>query len=134
MAKKPNRIIIDTNLWIAFLITRDFKKLDHKITSGKVKVVFSPERMEEFLAVADRPKFKKYFSRQDVSQLLDLLDTYGVMVDVKSTVNVCRDPKDNFLLALAQDSNAHYLITGDQDLLALKKFGKTSIITIAEYL
>jgi uncharacterized protein len=66
--------------------------------------------------------------------LLDLLDTYGVMVDVKSTVNVCRDPKDNFLLALAQDSNAHYLITGDQDLLALKKFGKTSIITIAEYL
>jgi len=31
------------------------------------------------------------------------------------------------------DSKANYLITGDQDLLALKNFGKTKILTISEF-
>lgn len=31
--------------------------------------------------------------------------------------NLCRDPKDNFLLSIAKDGNANYLLTGDNDLL-----------------
>jgi predicted nucleic acid-binding protein len=46
---------------------------------------------------------------------------------------VCRDPKDNFLLALAKDGLADYLITGDRDLLSVKKFGKTQIVTLNEF-
>lgn len=40
----------------------------------------------------------------------------------------------NFILALAKDSKASHLITGDQDLLVLKAFEGTNIITISEYL
>jgi len=43
------------------------------------------------------------------------------------------DPKDNFLLALAKDGNADYLITGDNNLLSLKEFGKTKIVTLSEF-
>lgn len=53
---------------------------------------------------------------------------------MKSTVNICRDPKDNFLLALAKDGKASHLITGDSDLLVLKKSGKTEILNISDYL
>ncbi|MBU1820688.1 MAG: putative toxin-antitoxin system toxin component, PIN family, partial [Bacteroidetes bacterium] len=53
---------------------------------------------------------------------------------VTSSVDICRDPKDNFLLALAKDGNATHLITGDKDLLVLKTMGETQILTIAEYL
>jgi predicted nucleic acid-binding protein len=59
---------------------------------------------------------------------------YGQFVEVKSKVNTCRDPKDNFLLSLARDSHANYLITGDQDLLDLKIFEGTKIIKMADYL
>ncbi len=55
------------------------------------------------------------------------------MVDVRSKVELCRDPKDNFLLALAKDGDADYLITGDADLLVLKEFEKTKIVTLAEF-
>jgi putative PIN family toxin of toxin-antitoxin system len=134
MAKRVDRIIIDTNLWIAFLITKDFRKLDVRIKAGNVKILFSPELIEEFLTVAERPKFKKYFKREDLEQLVDLFDVYGEMVDVKSRVEICRDPKDNFLLALAKDSKARYLLTGDKDLLDIKKIEKTSIIKITDYL
>ena len=51
-----------------------------------------------------------------------------------SNVNLCRDEKDDFLLALAQDGNADFLITGDKDLLEIEKFGETTILTISDYL
>lgn len=41
--------------------------------------------------------------------------------------------KDNFLLSLAIDGDVDYLITGDNDLLTLKYFQKTSIITINDF-
>jgi len=41
--------------------------------------------------------------------------------------------KDNFLLALARDGNADYLITGDKDLRDMKVFEKTKIVTLNEF-
>lgn len=134
MAKKVKKIIIDTNLWISFLITRDFKKLDEKIKTKRIRIVFSLELIEEFFKVITRPKFKKYFDRSDIEGLTDLFDTYGEIFEVKSDVDLCRDKKDNFLLELAKDSQADYLITGDKDLLELKTFETTKIISITEYL
>jgi putative PIN family toxin of toxin-antitoxin system len=134
MAKKPDRIIIDTNLWISFLLTKDLKKLDHKILSGSIKLLFSLESIEEFLTVVNCPKLKKYFTLSDVEKLIELFDIYGEVIEVKSKVNLCRDTKDNFLLALAKDSKADFLITGDLDLLVLKEFESTRILSFTEYL
>lgn len=108
MAKKPDKIIIDTNLWISFLITKDLKKLDERIKKRSVRIFFSLDSIDEFLTVADRPKFKKHYSKTD--------------------------QKDNFLLSLSKDSQANYLITGDKDLLDLKTFEDTKIITMSDYL
>lgn len=134
MAKKADRIVIDTNLWISFLITKNFKKLDEKIKARRIRVCFSLEAIDEFLTVADRPKFRKYFSKADIEQLIDLFDVYGQVVEVKSRVNLCRDRKDNFLLSLSRDSQANYLITGDRDLLEMETFEGTKIIKMADYL
>jgi len=133
MQIKKNRIIIDTNLWISYLITKGFKRLDKLIIKDEARIVFSQELIDEFIEVSKRPKFRKYFSSDDVSILLVLFDTYGEFVKVKSKINVCRDLKDNFLLSLSIDSQANYLITGDNDLLELKNFGKTIILTISDF-
>ena len=134
MAKKTDRLVIDTNLWISFLITKNYKKLDARIKRTKVKILFSLELMEELLTVVSRPKFKKYFDNEDIEQLLNLVDFYGEMVDVKSDLKICRDAKDNFLLSLSKDGKADFLLTGDHDLLALERIDKTKIISISEYL
>ncbi|SRR5260221_13687074 len=134
MAKKVERIIIDTNLWISFLITRDLKRFDEKIKKNRIKILFSLELMEEFIAVAERPKFKKYFDKKDIEQLIELFDVYGEIIDVKSSMKICRDPKDNFLLALAKDGKADVLITGDKDLLELKMVGKTRVVKITDHI
>jgi len=134
MAKKVDRVVIDTNLWISFLITRDLKRFDEKIKKNRIKILFSLELMEEFIAVAERPKFKKYFDKKDIEQLIELFDVYGEIIDVKSSMKICRDPKDNFLLALAKDGKADVLITGDKDLLELKMVGKTRVVKITDHI
>lgn len=40
------------------------------------------------------------------------LEDYIELVKVKSKVDICRDPNDNFLLALSKDGRANFLITG----------------------
>lgn len=134
MVSSPQRIIIDTNLWISFLISRSYSKLDKLLVSGFAKLIFSAELIEEFMEVVKRPKFRKIFSYPEVESLMSDINKYADFVEIKSAPISCRDSKDNFLLALCIDGNADYLLTGDEDLLILKTCGKTKIITLSEYL
>ncbi len=66
--------------------------------------------------------------------MLSSFEPFIDLIAVESVVTICRDTKDNFLLALAKDSNADYLLTGDKDLLVIKKFGETKITTISAFI
>jgi uncharacterized protein len=134
MQTKVSRIIIDTNLWISFLITKDFTKLDEIIFSRNCLLIFSQELLDEFLEVVRRPKFRRLFSSSDIEEILETIEEYADFVKIKTKVEVCRDPKDNFLLSLSFDGNADFLLTGDKDLLELAKFSETAIITVSEFL
>lgn len=135
MATKPkDKIVIDTNLWISFLLTNDYSKIDRFFSSENIKLLFSQELIDEFIEVAQRSKFRKYFSLADLEDLLTKVRVEAEFISVTSNIEICRDSKDNFLLALAQDGKANYLITGDKDLLVLQKIEKCKIITMTEYL
>lgn len=128
------KVIVDTNLWISWLITKDYKKLDKVFLKKNFKLVFSLELIEEFIEVVHRPKLRKYFSKKDIETIIQFIYESALFVDVKSQTTGCRDEKDNFLLALAIDSKADFLLTGDKDLLEIKKIGKTRIIAWIELL
>jgi putative PIN family toxin of toxin-antitoxin system len=134
MPAQKDRIIIDTNLWIHFLLSGKWEALARKIEEHEVTLVFSEELLQEFIEVTQRPKFKKYFQLNDVEALLKTVRPRAVFVEVTTEISLCRDPNDNFLLALAFDGAATHLLTGDKDLLVLKKIKKTRILTVAEYL
>jgi len=75
----------------------------------------------------------QFFSPSDIEEILETIDEYADFVKVEAQVEVCRDPKDNFLLSLSVDGNADILWTGGKDLLDLDKFGETTIITISDF-
>ncbi len=134
MGDSPKKIIIDTNLWISFLISKNYTQFDEIIFARKFVLIFSEELLVEFLIVIKRPKFRRFFTEEDTENLIETIQEYAEFIAVKSEVRVCRDEKDNFLLALSKDSNADFLITGDNDLLELSEFESTRIVTILEFL
>lgn len=134
MLRKKNRLVIDTNLWISFLLSDSFIKIESHLQKNNTTLVFSEELLEEFLVVVQRPKLAKYFSPDKLYSLLENIQLYAEFIDVVSKIDICRDANDNFLLALAKDGKATHLLTGDRDLLVLEKFGKVKIMTLTDYL
>lgn len=134
MKNRDCRIIIDTNLWISFLISKEFEKLDSLLLTQKCTLLFSRELIDEFLEVVERPKLRKYFDSEDVENLLTVIHEIAEFVDVSSNIIFLKDSKDDFLLSLAKDGKADYLITGDKELLNVEKFGSTEIMTMTDFL
>ena len=130
---KSKRIIIDTNLWISFLISKRLDILEKIIFQDNVILLFSNELIDEIKVSIEKPKLKKHFSLVSLSDMLESIEEFSELIHVKSKVTVCRDSKDNFLLSLAKDGKANYILTGDKDLLVLRKFGKIQIVTLSDY-
>jgi putative PIN family toxin of toxin-antitoxin system len=123
------RVVIDTNIWISFLIGKTLSGLSEAIISGQVIVLFSNDLFSELIEVLNRPKFKKYFSASAIEELIALLYEKDELIEIINNFNQCRDPKDNFILDLAVSGHANYLVTGDADLLILNPFHGVEIIS-----
>lgn len=68
--KANHRLVIDTNLWISFLLTKDYSKVDPLFENRDIVMLFSQNLIDEFIEVAIRPKFRKYFSLADLQDLM----------------------------------------------------------------
>ena len=128
------KIIIDTNLWISFLIGKSFTNLKSLIVEKQIEIIISEQLLTEIRTVTQRPKLTKYFPQQKVEDFLEFLESIAIKIEITSNVTLCRDPKDNFLLALAKDSKANYLLTGDSDLLILNRFENTEILKYIDFI
>jgi putative PIN family toxin of toxin-antitoxin system len=103
------------------------------LASERIQLIFCAELFAEIVEIANRPKLKKFLTEIELNIIFNFIGKYALYIPIISSVAVCRDAKDNFLLSLAKDSKADYLLTGDNDLLILKTFETTKIISIAEY-
>jgi len=122
------KVVIDTNIWISYLLGTLLQDLDEKILSREVKIIVSEEMLKELAEVSSRPKFKNIITPGRMRELFALLDNYAKVISPHRKVNVCRDEKDNFLLEAALEGKADYLVTGDEDLLMLNPFQRIRII------
>ena len=133
MKNKKLRIVVDANCWISSLLSQTFKSQLEIVYDKECRLLFSEQLFWEVGGAIRKPYLVKHIIRTDYEKLISLLRTDAELVDVHSVVKVCRDPKDNFLLALAKDGNADYLITGDDDLLVLETFEKTKIVKLTDF-
>jgi len=125
--------VVDVNIWISSLMKLPFRDRTEVFFDSKNLLLVSEELFGELDDAIRKPYPEKRIVRADYENLVSKLRTVAELIDVHSTVDICRDPNDNFLLALAKDGNADYLITGDNDLLILGEFGKTKIVKLSEF-
>ena len=132
-SSKPRRwrVVLDTNSWISNYIRPHSLvagRLEQLLNNVGVELLFSAELRDEILRVISRTKFSRFISPDELLTYCKQVKGFK-LTTVVSEVAACRDPNDNFLLALCQDGHADFLITGDQDLLVLERFGPTRILS-----
>ena len=123
MRDKP-RVVLDTNLIVSGLIspTGSPSHLLDQWTHGRITLLICPSVRSEVEEVLHRAYVKQRYglSEQRIREFLADLQQLAEPVTPQADLPIhSRDPKDDKLLALALGGRAHYLITGDQDLLVL---------------
>lgn len=128
--KRP-KAVIDTNVLISgILFSGNPAKVLRLFRTGKIELLLSPELEAEILR-----KVNAFTADEDlISDLAFVLEEKSIKIIPTKSVKICRDPKDNMILALAQAGKADVIITGDKDLLTLRRFGRTAILTPRQFL
>jgi putative PIN family toxin of toxin-antitoxin system len=87
-------------------------------------LVYSQPLMDELLEKLALPRIRKkyHLNDQDIDDLLALIALRGELVTPTRKVKICRDPKDDMFIEAALAGNAEVVVTGDEDLLTLKRF------------
>ena len=128
------KIIVDTDLWISFLIGKKTDSLRQLLLRDDIIVYVCRELRDEFISVVSKPKIQKYISLEDIDLILDLMCSYcqDVLVQCNAESPV-RDAKDLYLLSLAETVSADYILMGDKDLLTLERHQNTRIMSLTAF-
>ncbi|MBY0479236.1 MAG: putative toxin-antitoxin system toxin component, PIN family [Chitinophagaceae bacterium] len=127
-------VVIDTNWLISYLMKQETSQLKLILQDIDIRLFTDEEQIKEFTKIVYLPKFRNYFPLEPALEFLRYFTNRCNIVSVVSNIEICRDPKDNFLLAISKDADADYLLTGDKDLLILEKFEQTIICTLSHFI
>ena len=129
------KILFDTNLWISFMIGKRLATLPDVLCRHDVVVYMSEQQLAEIRAVISRPKFDKLISAETRYLFFEMVNDVCLFTDItieaKSDI---RDPKDLYLLSMAESVPVDYIVSGDKDLTELGCHAGIPILRYSEFL
>lgn len=132
MVKTPVKSVIDTNVLIsAIIFGGNPQKIINLIQENKIIAITSPKLISELLEILVK---KFHFTPDKLFLVEELLKENFISVHPTDTVNAVRDKDDNRVLEAAIKGQCKYIITGDSDLLVLKKYQNIEIVNAEQFL
>ncbi len=139
--KERIAVVFDTNVLIAFYLSRNSKSVVSKIirlwrNERKLQLIVSNETIAEYLEILERVGI----GEKRIGKLNEILDTFGIVskFSLGKIPTESRDVDDNLFLATALVGKVDFLITNDKDLLDIsesdKKKFKFQIVKPIEFL
>ncbi len=90
------------------------------VLDERYALVTCPSLLAELDEVLRRPKLRRYLSVEEAQRYVArLAEVAEHSPDPVIRPGLTRDPDDDYLVALAQEANADYLVSGDRDLTVL---------------
>jgi uncharacterized protein len=124
------RLVLDTNVLVSALhFGGRPRRLLEAVLSGRHQLVGGNAILVELEAVlVDTCRWERGRAAGARSEVEAVSD----MVTPVEIPNVCRDPDDDEILAIAIAGKADAVVTGDSDLLAIRRYEGIRIVTVAE--
>lgn len=129
------RVVLDTNVIVSaalFAGSVPRRAFDKALDEGKILI--SVPALLELSEVLSRRKLDRYLLEEERMRFLVALLKEVELVEVAERITACRDAKDDKFLELAVGGKADFIVSGDDDLLALNPFRGTPILTPREFM
>ncbi len=130
---KQEVIILDTNIWISYLLSKKYHHLIKLILDNHLEIVTCKYLVTEFTQVLQRKKFKKYIGKNEVDEAVKIHLKICKFIQLELKAKKLTDIKDNYLLDLYKASNATILVTGDKQLITEASKLGVNIITLIQF-
>jgi putative PIN family toxin of toxin-antitoxin system len=130
------RVVLDSNVLISALISAGSPPdlIYRAWREKRFTLVTSKTQLAELRRASRYPKLQKLVPSREFGVLINRLHG-ALLLDKLPRVDLSSDPADNYLLAMAAAAQADFLVTGDaKDLLRIKKFARTRILTPGSFL
>ena len=128
------KIILDCNIWISFLIGHQAQFVQQILTDTRIDVYVCDELLEEIHNVSSRDKIRTRVSNEELDDFFRIIYAFCRMANIEPKAqSEIRDPKDLYLLSLAESIEADYIISGDADLIELKQHKTTKMMSLADF-
>ncbi len=128
------KIILDCNIWISLLIGHQAQLVRQILTDVRFDVYACDELLEEIHDVCSREKIRTRVTDEEMNDFFRIIYAFSHMAKIEQKAqSEIRDPKDLYLLSLAESIEADSIITGDADLLDLKQHKQTQMIKLADF-
>ncbi|MBR0177031.1 MAG: putative toxin-antitoxin system toxin component, PIN family [Bacteroidales bacterium] len=128
------KIILDCNIWISLLIGHQAQLVRQILTDVRFDVYACDELLEEIHDVCSREKIRTRVTDEEMDDFFRIIYAFSHMAKIEQKAqSEIRDPKDLYLLSLAESIEADSIITGDADLLDLKQHKQTQMIKLADF-
>ncbi len=125
------KVVLDTNVIIASFASRGLCHSVFELCLDRFEIIISSHLIDE---VQTKLSKKLKLPPELIRDVIDFLSENATLIGVdEAPPDICKDPEDAKLLALAQKSGAPYLITGDKDLLAIKKYASSKILSPRQF-
>lgn len=116
------RVVVDPNVVVSAAISPEgvTGRLIRRGLAGQFRMIVCPMLLDEAREVIGRPKFRRFVAVATGLELLaDIEGAAEWFPDPGAIETTSRDRSDDYLIALANESEADRLLSGDADLLAL---------------
>jgi putative PIN family toxin of toxin-antitoxin system len=128
------RIVLDTNVLLSGALFPGSIPSLALLKAQNSQLLASEATLLELVEVMNRARFDRYIERSIRQQLVAEYTNLCEMVEIKSPLRACRDPRDDKFRDVAVEGRADAIVSGDLDLLALDSFQGVAILTPAAYL
>ena len=133
------KLVVDTNVLVAgTLWTGNPSRLLDALLDGAATLCLSTALLAEFEEVIQREKFRSRLEARGgrAKEIIVRFQAVALVVEpptIPVPSELC-DPEDIHVLACAVASGADAIVTGDADLLSIKAFGGSLILSVREAL
>ena len=133
--KSKDRFVFDTSVLVSAVLIEDSHPTQAFRKARQVgEILLSLPTAEELNEVMGREKFNRYLSAEDRERFVAALIQAARFIEITEQIAACRDPNDDKFLDLAVCGHTAFIVTGDEDLLALHPFRGIPILSVGQFL